>query len=75
MDYIASAENIAAKLCKKYRRIDRLLADMAAIEAAEIYEYSSAVNGVWDFECWVISRICADMAVLSIKKAAQTGGE
>ena len=57
MDYIASAENIAAKLCKKYRRIDRLLADMAAIEAAEIYEYSSAVNGVWDFECWVISRI------------------
>ncbi len=57
MDYIASAENIAAKLCNKYRRIDRLLADMAAIEAAEIYEYSSAVNGVWDFECWVISRI------------------
>lgn len=37
MDYIASAENIAAKLCNKYRRIDRLLADMAAIEAAEIY--------------------------------------
>lgn len=57
MDYITSAENIAAKLCNKYRRIDRLLADMAAIEAAEIYEYSSAVNGVWDFECWVISRI------------------
>ena len=54
MDYIASAENIAAKLCNKYRRIDRLLAVMAAIEAAEIYEYSSAVNGVWDFECWVI---------------------
>lgn len=57
MDYITSAEGIAAKLCKKYRRIDRLLADMAAIEAAEIYEYSSAVNGAWDFECWVISRI------------------
>ena len=57
MDYIASAENIAAKLCKKYRRIDWSLADMAAIEAAEIYEYSSAVNGAWDFECWVISRI------------------
>ena len=57
MDYIASAEGIAAKLCKKYRRIDRWLADMAAIEAAEIYEYSSAVNAVWDFECWVVSRI------------------
>lgn len=57
MDYIASAENIAAKLCNKYRRIDRSLADMAAIEAAEIYEYSSAVNGAWDFECWVVSRI------------------
>lgn len=57
MDYIASAAGIAAKLCKKYRRIDRSLADMAAIEAAEIYEYSSAVNGVWDFECWVVSRI------------------
>ena len=57
MDYIASAENIAAKLCKKYRRINRPLADMAAIEVAEIYEYSSAVNGTWDFECWVISRI------------------
>lgn len=57
MDYIASAEKIAAKLCNKYRRIDRLLADMAAIEAAEIYEYSSAVNGAWDFECWVVSRI------------------
>ena len=38
MDYITSAENIAAKLCNKYRRIDRSLADMAAIEAAEIYE-------------------------------------
>ena len=57
MDYIASAEGISPKLCKKYRRIDRSLADMAAIEAAEIYEYSSAVNGVWDFECWVVSRI------------------
>lgn len=57
MDYITSAENIAAKLCNKYRRIDRSLADMAAIEAAEIYEYSSAVNGAWDFECWVVSRI------------------
>lgn len=41
MDYIASAENIAAKLCKKYRRIDRLLADMAAIEAAEIYDIAA----------------------------------
>lgn len=30
---------------------------MAAIEAAEIYEYSSAVKGTWDFECWVISRV------------------
>lgn len=57
MDYIASAEGIAARLCKKYCRIDRSLADMAAIEAAEIYEYSSAVNGVWDFECWIVSRI------------------
>ena len=57
MDYIASAEGIAERLCKKYCRIDRSLADMAAIEAAEIYEYSSAVNGVWDFECWIVSRI------------------
>lgn len=57
MDYIASAEGIAARLCKKYRRIDRSLADMAAIEAAEIYEYSSAVNSVWDFEFWIISRV------------------
>lgn len=57
MDYYESAEDTAKKLCRKYRRINRELAEIAAFEAADIYENSRAVRSKWDFECWVISRI------------------
>lgn len=57
MDYYESAEDTAKKLCMKYRRINRELAEIAAFEAADIYENSRAVRNKWDFECWVISRI------------------
>lgn len=55
-DWLAAAQAIARKHCRDYPRIDSELANMAAIEAAQMYELSDRLKA-WDFDCWVRSRI------------------
>lgn len=56
MDWLAAAQEIARKHCRDYPHIDSELANMAAIEAAQMYELSDRLKS-WDFDCWVRSRI------------------
>ena len=55
-DWLAAAQLIAGKHCRDYPRIDSELANLAAIEAAQMYELSNRLKA-WDFDCWVRSRI------------------
>lgn len=55
-DWLAAAQLIAEKHCRDYPRIDSELANLAAMEAAQMYELSDRLKA-WDFDCWVRSRI------------------